>query len=309
MAKPACGYQTGTVDSGSSTATATASTILSTAGSLAALYKGISASVGATAAAASAATALIYFAAIVAAIVTWGVIFSFYYDRCIDSPKGPDGCSAGVIGNIIPAFASTADQVFTFIAMHDRVDVVIKSVYWPLVAAGKSVACSDDADDSPIMYGYFHNDAVCNAGLGAAIGGGVGAVGGVIIAAVTALAIGCATWILCIFAILVAIILAIVAVVLGATAGGAIGKAASEKSVPTSTGNDLLPPMPLSVGDYVTHKGKLVQLGDVDGAVVFWFVRQATLHGHSSGNSPFSYHDPDANLLIDACPMDTPPIQ
>jgi len=47
----------------------------------------------------------------------------------------------------------------------------------------------------------------------------------------------------------------------------------------------------------------------VDGARVYWFVTNTTLHGRSTGTPEFSFTDPDTNLTPpgagDACP---PPI-
>ncbi|HEY1348506.1 MAG TPA: hypothetical protein VGF67_02630 [Ktedonobacteraceae bacterium] len=302
--KPHCGAQAEPTISGTTaTATATVTTVIGAAGTIYSVVNTLNGTIG------TAGTSVIYGAAIIAAVVTWTVIFVFYYERCLDTPRGFDGCSSGVIEQIVLAFSSTVEQVFPFAGMHDRVDVVVKSTYWPLVSANARFVRCAGFDGSPILSGFYHNDQVCAAGLGAAIGGAAGAVAGIIIAAAAALAIGCATWILCILALIVAIVLAIVATVIGATAGGAIGKAAASSGTPGSSGGGLIPATPLSVGDYVTTRGNLIISGDLEGAIVYWFVQNTTLHGRSTGSPHFDHMDPDKNLIIDACPNTDPPIQ
>ncbi|HEY6045032.1 MAG TPA: hypothetical protein VIU65_00430 [Pyrinomonadaceae bacterium] len=237
-----------------------------------------------------------------AALVTELVVFGFYYKRCLEDPDGLAACSAGVVNGIEESFNSASDELFPFTAQHNRVDVVVKSIYWFLVQSGAFfVKCAGDALGSPMIQSFYETDAVCAAGLGATIGGGVGVVGGILLGVLAGAAIGCATIILCLLALLIAAIIAAATVIVGAFIGGQIGKAAAGDSAPTETdtGNAI------QVGDYITTKGNLITSGDFDGARVYWFVTNTTLHGHSTGTPQFSFTDPDANLTTDACP---PPV-
>jgi hypothetical protein len=243
-------------------------------------------------------------AAAVAAAVVVAVVIVFAVQRCNQNPDGVSQCIAGVIEQITPAFTGSGwDNAFPFSSPHDRVDVVVKSAYWDLIdQISEFVFCSAN-DNSPMVPCFYYNPAVCNAGIGASVGSAVGAVAGLLIAAAVIAAIGCATWFLCILALIVAVIIAVVAAILGACAGGQIGRAATPQPGPSSSGNALIPAMPLSVGDYVTEKGNMVKDGDLGNALAFYFVTNTTLHGHSLNNPSFSFTDPDANLQPDACPV------
>jgi len=240
----------------------------------------------------------LWIAAAAAAVATLAIIVVFWHQRCADR-KGPRGCAAGVVNEIEESFSSTADQFFPFVAMHDRVDVVVKSAYWPLVETNAAfIKCTDHVDpdeQSPILQSFFENPEVCAAGLGAVIGGAVGAVGGIIAGVAIAAAIACAgPWI--IICLIIAAIVAVIVVLVGAAIGGQIGKAIAEGGPPQADGRTI------SVGDYVTNLGILVVHGDFEGAVVFWFVTEASFHGTSSEPGPdFVFTDPDANLVPDAC--------
>jgi hypothetical protein len=243
-------------------------------------------------------------AAAVAAAVVVAIVITFAVERCNQNPDGVAGCIAGVIEQITPAFTgSTWDSAFPFASPHDRVDVVVKSAYWDLIdQISEFVFCSTN-DNSPMMPCFYYTPAVCNAGIGASVGAGVGAVAGLFVAAAVIAAIGCASWFLCILALIVAVIIAVVAAIIGACAGGQIGKAATPQPGPSSTGNTLIPATPLSVGDYVTEQGNMVKSGDLNNALVFYFVTTTTLHGHSLNSPSFSHTDPDAMLQPDACPV------
>jgi hypothetical protein len=246
---------------------------------------------------------LAWLAAAAAALATVITIFAFYWNRCLDKPDGLQACSAGVVNEIVPSFDSAADELFPFTAMHDRVDVVVKSQYWPLVQQlALFVKCAGDPDRSPIIQGLYESDDVCAAGLGATIGGVAGAVGGILLGALVAGAIGCAGsgifYVLCLIVVmLIAAIIAAVVALVGAFIGGQIGKAAAGDTEPTADSGNVI-----QVGDYVTTKGNLITSGDFDGARIYWFVEATTVHGRSTGSPQFSFRDPDTNLALDACP-------
>lgn len=301
MPRPNCGAN---LPSGSPAATTivvgTVGTVFSVGSAIATIYKVVT----------SASTLYPVAAAAVAAAAVVATVIYFTVERCNQNPSGEPGCMAGVIESLIPAFtASATDAVFAFLSEHDQVDVVVKKDYWDLIdAQSEYVFCSQN-DQSPMIPCFYYNPAVCNAGIGASTGAAVGAVAGLLIAAAAVAAIGCATWILCILALIVAIIIAVAAAILGAVAGGQIGKAATSQPGPMSSGNELIPPQPLNAGDYVTEQGNLAKSGDLNNALVFYFVKHTTLHGHSLGHPSFSHIDPDQNLTPDACPVSSPPIQ
>jgi len=249
------------------------------------------------------AAAAIWIGAVIGAVLAFATVFTFYYLRCLSKPDTLAACSAGVVEQLIPAFSSASEDVFPFTAQHDRVDVVVKCIYWPLVQINAAfVECNSDPDGSPILRGYYHNAKVCGAGLGSTIGAGVGVVAGILAGAAIGAAIGCATIILCLFALLIALIVAAVTVIVAAIIGGQIGKAAAS-APPSPVADD---GNTIHSGDYVTTQGGLLTSGDDDGSRIYWFVEHTTLHGHSTFSSPFDHTDPDANLLMDACPVRTP---
>jgi hypothetical protein len=299
MPRPKCGVN---IPSGTPSATTiivgTVGTVFSVGSAIATIYKVVTA--GST-------LYPIAAAAVAAAAVVATVIF-FAVERCDQNPSGAQGCMAGVIESLTPAFTGSAsDYVFAFSSPHDRVDVVVKQDYWDLIDAESEYVFCSTADQSPMVPCFYYNPAVCNAGIGAAVGATVGAVAGLLIAAAAVAAIGCATWILCILALIVAIIIAVAAAILGAVSGGQIGRAATKQPGPMSSGNQLIPPQPLLAGDYVSEQGNLVKSGDLNNALVFYFVQHTTLHGHSLGSPSYSHADPDQNLVPDACQL-TPPI-
>ncbi len=303
---PTCGAQG--ISGPSSTISSVLSTILnigSTAGTLATIISFILLTVKHTVVAPGLISILgitaplaVWLAAVVGALVTWGTVFGFYYERCLGNPDTEAACSAGVIEDTVPAFNSSTDELFPFTAQHNRVDVVVKCMYWSLITNNAAwVWCNDDPDTSPMARCYYKTSDVCGAGLGATIGGGVGVVGGILLGALAGAAIGCATVILCIFAILAALLIAAAAVLVAALAGGQIGKAVAGSSSPTSSaGNTLM------VGDYISTCGGLLTSGDDNGSRVYWFVNTTIQHGSSSGSTPFDHTDPDMNLNPDACP-------
>jgi len=262
-----------------------------------------------------------FFVAGVAAFVTWLVISYFYYDHCLVSPRPFNVCSAGVIEATFPAFSSVSDQIFAFVAMHDRIDVVLKSIYWASIFKNAPyINCSPNNelpydDKSPMISEYYHNDAVCRAGLGGSIGALVGGVAGAFLGALDGLAasLSCGpfAWLCALIALIIAIIVAVVSTVIGAVVGSQIGRAASGPGRPLPTGPagpDF--PSSLSVGDYVTTCGTLAgNKGGANGAYVYWFVDTTYQHGCSPNKPPFSYTDPDSapGFVIDGCCTPTAP--
>lgn len=234
-------------------------------------------------------------AAIGGALIAFTVVFVIAYNRCRPR-EGVQACSAGVINEIVPAYDNGTDQFFAFTGMHDRIDVVVKSVYWHLVQNNIFVRCAGDVDGSPIIAGYYWTKEVCAAGQGAIIGGAAGIIPGVLAGVALAALIGCATIILCILALIVAAIVAAAIVIAAAVIGGQVGRALSDETSPSADG------VALRVGDYVTTTGNLMNVEFIDGARGYWWVTESALHGHSSEAAPYRYIDPDTNLTVDMCP-------
>jgi MFS family permease len=250
---------------------------------------------------------LVWLAAVVTFVIVMAVIVVFFYKNCIENPAGLDTCSAGVIKAVFPSFSDWTETVFPFTANHPRIDVVVKSKYWPLVGiGGATVVCNNDAQKSPVLSAFFHNSQVCGAGVGAIVGAAVGGIAGIFLAVIAAGAIGCTGalvfYLLCLLLVIVvaAIIVAVMALA-GAAIGGGIGRDTTRANDPTRN----IPRIGLTIGDYVTTPGNLIISGDLGGARTYWFVgagKHAT-HGRSRGTAPFSHLDPDDpnNFPMDAC--------
>lgn len=221
----------------------------------------------------------------VVAVTTFIVVLNSARDRCNPS-EAESQCIAGVVNGIVPSFSNTRDDWLPWQAMHDRVDVIVKSFYWQIVELGNAyVFCTDDARPrrSEILRCYFFEQRVCDAANGAAAGGAVGAVAGILAAALIAAAL-CTTVILCLLGLLIAAIVAAAAVLGGAAIGGQIAKAAGENEDPAAdTGESL------SIGSLVTANGPMEPRGYDDGANVIYWATGAQFHGTSMSPQPFSY--------------------
>lgn len=253
-------------------------------------------SVGGVAIGGAAANGVLIGAAV--AIIIIITIGMYALDRCV-AKDGLRECFAGVVQSVTDSFGSGWDQVFPFSAMHDRVDLVVKSRYWDAVEDGQAfVFCTDHEPPmrSEIMRCYFFDSRVCDAATGAQVGAAVGGVAAVIAAAAVAAAIGCATVILCIVALIVAAIVAAVAVLVGALIGGQAAKAASENDAPgTAEGGDI------AVGHLVTIRGNMVRREHDQAANVLYFATSADFHGMSTSPQPFTYCDINDELEMDGC--------
>jgi len=233
----------------------------------------------------------------IAVIIIVGI---YAFDRCVGT-KGLRECVAGVVSEIVQDFTEWTEELFPFTAMHDRVDVVVKSRYWDVLEDGQAkVFCTEEEPPrrSEIMRNYFFTKRVCDTMTGAQIGVGIGAVGGVIAAAAIGAAIGCATVILCIFALLLAALVAAVAALVGALIGGQIAKAISDDTSPTSGGQEI------AVGDLITIHGNMVKREFDENANVMWWVSSSSLSGTaptSIPSNPFSYCEIDDVFTMDSC--------
>lgn len=244
-------------------------------------------------------------AGFLAAVGVLIIIASYLTDRC-NAKEGEQECIAGVVQNIVQDFSGTLEEFLPFTAMHDRIDVVVKSNYWDKVERNAvRVFCTDEAPStfrqSEIMRCYYYTERVCDAARGALVGGAVGAVGGIIAAAFIAAAIGCATIILCLIAILVAALVAAAAVLIGALIGGQVGKNISDDSTPSdNSGTEI------SIGDLITVNGSIVTKDYDEGANVVWWVASSSLSGRvpdSTPDNPFSYCEIDEIFMMDGCPV------
>src|SRR5574341_778628 len=232
------------------------------------------------------------------AAVVVGIVGLFYYKRCLEDPDGVRACSAGVVQTTVSSFREPSDFLFPFTAMHNRIDVVVKSSYWPLVSEGAGeVKCNSDPDQSPILQAFFHTDAVCAAGLGATIGAVAGGAGGIVVGAIVGALIGCSVFFFCLLAILFAFLIAAALALAGAFAGGNIARIISETGERHPGPKDA-EGHAITARDYVKLEGPLSVIDG--GAIAYWFVDESQSHkpGRSLGVPPFSYTEPDFFLFM-----------
>jgi len=219
------------------------------------------------------------------AVTTFIMVLMSARDRCNPS-KAESQCVAGVVNGIVPSFSNTRDDWLPWQAMHDRVDVIVKSFYWQIVEGGNAyVFCTDQPRPrrSEILRCYFFEQRVCDAADGAAAGAAVGAVAGIVAAALIAAAM-CTTLVFCLLGLLIAAIVAAAAVLGGAAIGGQIAKAASENKDPTADTGETL-----EVGYLVTVRGPMEPRGYDEGANAIYWATNAQFHGLSMSPQPFSY--------------------
>jgi hypothetical protein len=221
----------------------------------------------------------------VVAVTTLIVVIASARDRCTQS-TAESQCVAGVVTALVPSFSETRDDWLPWQAMHDRVDLIVKSFFWQVVEAGNAYVFCTDAPTprrSEIMRCYFYERRVCDAASGAAAGAAVGAVAGIVAAALIAAAL-CTTVVLCLLGLVLAAIVAGAAVLGGAAIGGQIAKANSANEDPAAdTGQTL------AVGHLVTVNGPMERRGYDEGANVIYWADSAQFHGMSMSPQPFSY--------------------
>jgi hypothetical protein len=279
--------------------------------------------------------AIIIAAAVTAAImITWA--WTNYAQICSSPAFGTKTCITGVVNAVSPAFGSLHSQLFAFTGSQPRADVVVKSIYWPVVTLNSPsyIPCApcDNCPASvlpastingcsPEIPCFYHSSKVCTAAeaaaIGATVGAAIGAVLGVIAAIALMSALGCAAtgilapfcWLVLLLAVLVAIAVTAAVALIGAMAGSGIGEAVNSGS--TQPGGSVA----LTVGAYVSVMGNLVQASQALGANTIWFAgwipnsttntvdddtasnnSGTSIYGQSSGVAPFCYTDPDANI-------------
>lgn len=224
-----------------------------------------------------------------AAVATLIVVILSARDRC-NSSDAEEQCIAGVVTALVPSFSNARDELFPWQAMHDRVDVLVKSTYWQVVELGNAfVFCTEEERPrrSEILRCYFYEQRVCSAAIGAAAGAAVGAVAGIVAAALIAAAL-CTTVVLCLLGLILAVIVAVAAVLGGAAVGGQIAKAAAENEDPSADTGETI-----SVGYLVTVRGPMEPRGYDENANAVYWVTQAQFHGSSMSPQPFSYCEVD----------------
>jgi hypothetical protein len=231
------------------------------------------------------------------AVVTLIIVINSARDRGTLSSAESE-CVAGVVSALVPSFSEARDDWLPWQAMHDRVDLIVKSFFWQVVETGSAyVFCTDDPRPrrSEIMRCYFFEQRVCDAASGAAAGAAAGAVAGIVAAALIAAAL-CTTVVLCLLGLVLAAIVAAAAVLGGAAIGGQIAKANSAGTDPAAATGETL-----SVGHLVTVNGPMERRGYDDGANVIYWADSALFHGVSMSPQPFSYCEID-DELEDGCP-------
>lgn len=221
---------------------------------------------------------------VVVAVTTFIVVLKSARDRCNPSDATAE-CVAGVVVAVEGSFSSTLDELAPWRAMHDRVDLIVKSSFWPMVESGGAfVFCTKEnwPRKSEIMRVYFFDRQVCDAAQGATAGAAVGMVAGIVAAAIIAAAM-CITVVLCILGLLLAAVVAAAAVLGGAAIGGQVAKAGSQGQDPTADGQTL------SAGHLITARGPMERRAYDEGANVIYWADSAQFHGISMAQQPFSY--------------------
>ena len=314
MARPACGG-TQTV-SGAPTLWATLLAILAVASAVAAVISaiigfakvaeaigGAVASVvgwlgGSISVAGGLALAAIIAVAVATAVLIIVWAWQSYGAICGSPPLGKFACVTGVINAVTPGFSKPESEVFGFAGNQPRVDVVVKSDYWPVVTlnnppfvwcagckncsaavAGPAAGAGGNPGCSPELSCYYHNPQVCSAALGSAVGATIGAVIGAALAVVGAVAamaaLGCGItgpfvlicWLILLIVLIVVILVVVAVAVIGSLIGTQAGKAAAGGSAtPTAASGAAL-----AAGAYVSVSGNLVQAGPSMGANALWF--------------------------------------
>lgn len=228
------------------------------------------------------------------AIVVWA--WSSHAALCGAPDPGKFASVTGVVNAVAAGFAGAHSHLVGFQNGQPRLDVVVKEIYWPIVALNNApmiycAACTNcptsvfppamtnpTAPCSPVLHCYYHDNQVCSGSLGSAVGATVGAaVGGVlgVIAAIAAFgALGCSftavfSWI-CLLVLLLVLVIVIAVVALAALIGSVIGTqagraAAGGSAAPTAGG------VTIAIGAYVSVLGNMVQSSQSLGANVIWF--------------------------------------
>lgn len=222
---------------------------------------------------------------------------------CRPGPSGrPDQCASGVVVSMTPSFSSGVQTWFPMTALHDRVDLVVKSDYWWIVEySDAKVICTETNDlqrRSEVLRCYFYDPQVCEAARRAWEGAAIGAVLGLVIGAVVG-ALLCGIG-LCVLGVIVAALISAALTTAGGAAGSAIGQASSDDLDPSGESG-----LAISTGDLVSFRGNLVRSGVDGGANVFWWVSEAFIIGEASSSvpsNPYSHCEIDLQLEgIDLC--------
>jgi len=245
----------------------------------------------------------------------------------LQSRPGINRCYGGVVNGLALAYSSGADWAFPYGAQHDRVDVVVKRAYWPLINAAPATWawCAADRRTSALIRSYFFSQKVKAGAQGAITGAVVGGIGAAVVgyfagvgvaAAIGSAACAASLWfyLLCLLiVVVVALLVALVLTLISATVGGAIGAGAAGggSGAPSAPGSGSTAPTPIAVGQYITLTGNVTIYGEDNNAWVTWWVDVTTmppvLHGVSiagegpGGGAPFNFVDADGGFT-DACP-------
>lgn len=242
-------------------------------------------------------------AGLATAVALLVVIGWYLLDRCSPDDKGSSECVAGVVSNIVQDFNSLLDNLLPFTAMHDRIDLVVKSLFWDVVEDNLNyVHCTteDIPRRSEIMRCYYFTARVCDAGRGAFIGAAVGAIPGIYLAALVA-GVLCTTLWLCLLGLILAVFIVAAFVLAGAFAGGQIAK--GEDTEPLDENGEVI-----DTGDLMTVKGKMLSRNFDDGANVFWWAESSIQSGNIKDtveNDPYSYCEVDDEFTMDGCEVPT----
>lgn len=243
-----------------------------------------------------------YFAIIAAALLTATLIIVWAWQShsalCGAPPFGRFACVTGVIDAVSAGFSQWYSEVIGFTGNQPRIDVVVKSDYWPTVTldspsflwcagcancppsvAGPAGLAGGTPPCSPELPCFFHNRQVCGASLGSSIGATVGAAVGAALAAIGGIiamaATGCLAaatfawvcWLILLLIVVIVIVVVALSALITAMVGTQVGKAAAGgSSGPTGPAGVALTP-----GTYVSVTGNMVQANASLGSNALWF--------------------------------------
>ncbi len=242
-----------------------------------------------------------------AAILILVGYYLFKADGCIvPKPKSEPVCISGIVEDTADLSSTAVDILAPFaIGPPTIFDVVVKSMYWPLVTnSAYWVLCS--AAGAAMLRCVVKSATSCAARIGAAVGAVAGAIAGIALgylagAAIASLGCGPFAFLCFLLALLVAAIVAALITYGGAVAGGLVGEAIG------SIGDDSVGDTAKSLrpGAMVTVRGDWIRDPDV-GYNELFYVTSLNRTGDFPGNPSYTTQDADSTPQDD-CPAVPPP--
>lgn len=239
-------------------------------------------------------------AAGVSAVVILIIVAHKFNDVCGTPKGGTEECIAGVVISVRNSFEKISDNVFPYTNSHPYMQVLVKSIYWPLLERNRAYVFCTEEDiprKSEVIKCYFKDDSVCKSMTGALIGTMTGVVAGMVAAGFTAAAIGCLTFWFCLIGIIVGLVLGALAAILGAFVGSEVGKAnKSDVSAESSES--------IEIGNLISIRGNLIKREEDNNSNTIRYISWIGNSGRapiSIPDNPYSYCEIDEVFEIDSC--------